>query len=83
MNGGIPSNMSKPTKPISGREFGRRILKLRKARGMRQCDLAAAVEVDRADVCNLERGRGPENLTATTIVRYANALGVSPLDLMV
>lgn len=64
-------------------EFGRRIVKLRKKRRLRQVDLASRVGLHRADLCKIEKGRGPENPSATTILRFADALGVSPNELMV
>jgi len=69
--------------PISPPEFGRRVVRLRKAKKLRQVDLAEKVGIDRADVCKIEKGRGPENPSSALILRFADALGVSPNDLMV
>lgn len=75
---------TKPTPtPLSPAEFGRRVVKLRKKRRLRQVDLAGLVGIGRADLCKIEKGRGPENPSSATILRFSDALGVSPNELMV
>lgn len=90
MDDGTDANMHKThagephlPQPLSPTEFGRRVVKFRKKKKLRQVELAAKVGLDRADVCKIEKGRGPVNPSATTILRFAEALGVSPNDLMV
>jgi transcriptional regulator with XRE-family HTH domain len=69
--------------PLPPDEFGRRIIRFRKKLKLRQVDLAAMVGLHRADLCNIEKGRGPPNPSSATILRFADALGVTPTDLMV
>jgi transcriptional regulator with XRE-family HTH domain len=69
--------------PLPPDEFGRRVVKLRKKARLRQVDLAEKVGLHRADLCKIEKGRGPENPSSATILRFADALGVTPNELMV
>lgn len=75
--------MTRKTHPLSPAEFGRRVVRFRKKQKLRQVELAAKVGLDRADVCKIEKGRGPENPSSAIILRFADALGVTPNDLMV
>jgi DNA-binding XRE family transcriptional regulator len=87
LDDGIRANMSKThagdVHPLSPAEFGRRVVRFRKRKKLRQVDLAARVGLHRADLCKIEKGRGPENPSSSTILRFAEALGVTPNDLMV
>lgn len=62
------------------RVFGDRVRDLRRRKGMTQTTLAAAAEMDRADVSNLERGK--QNPRLETIIRLARALDVDPPELL-
>ena len=69
--------------PMTPAEFGRLVVRLRRKKKLTQVALAARVGIDRADLCNIEKGRGPENPSSRTILRFAGALAVSPNELMV
>jgi putative transcriptional regulator len=60
--------------------MGDRIKKLRDQRGMTQKDLAAACDLKPPYVFEIERGYA--NITMRTALRLANALSVSPRDLL-
>jgi transcriptional regulator with XRE-family HTH domain len=60
-------------------ELGSLIQRLRKARGMRQQDLAAASGLTRSSVANIESGR--QDLTVASLIAFAKALGVT-LDVL-
>jgi transcriptional regulator with XRE-family HTH domain len=60
--------------------FGAAVRELRSARGWSQEDLAAAVKLHRTYVGSVERGE--RNVSLLNIVRLAEALGVSPSELM-
>lgn len=60
--------------------LGRRIQKLRRARGWRQIDLAAHAELSKTHVCDLERGHREVGLLA--LRRIANALDLKMADLL-
>jgi transcriptional regulator with XRE-family HTH domain len=59
---------------------GFRINRLRKARGLRQDDLAAAVGMTRSSIANTESGR--QRLPLHTLLAVAQALGVRLVDLL-
>ena len=56
--------------------FARRIAEIRKQRGLSQSDLARAIGVTPAAVCNYETGAG--NATLKTVARFSAALNVEP-----
>ena len=60
--------------------FGEMILARRKAAGFTQDQLAQKVQLSRAQVANLEGGRGDTSLK--TLQRFADALDCSPRDLL-
>lgn len=54
--------------------FGERLRTLRDARGLRQRDLAAATELSRPSIANMERDR--QEPTMTGLIQLADVLGV-------
>lgn len=74
------------------RELGSRLGRLRKARGLRQADAAAAAGLDRTTVSRAERGDNPNLLTVVRLLRVYGRLDaleafipapeVSPLELI-
>lgn len=62
--------------------FGRRIRALRERRKLTQAEVARSVGMDRADLCNIEKGRGPAVVGSKRVVGLASALGVSPSTLL-
>lgn len=82
MKRSLPPDL-KDLQPIPPDVFGRRVLRLRLKRKLRQVQLAESVGIDRADLCNLEKGRGPRNPSSALVLRLAAALGVTPNELMV
>lgn len=71
---------------IDGREseiqkhFGERVREMRKLKGLSQEALALACELDRTYVGGVERGE--RNISLINIYRIAEALGVSPKELL-
>ena len=73
-------------------ELGRRLARLRKARGMTQAEAAARAGLDRTTVSRAERGDNPNLLTLVRLLRVYGRLGtlgsfipepeVSPLALI-
>jgi transcriptional regulator with XRE-family HTH domain len=61
-------------------ETGRRIRDLRREKGLSQARLAAAVDLSRTSITNIERGR--QKLLLHTLQDIANALGVESQDLL-
>ena len=61
-------------------EFGRRVRKLREAKGWSQESFADEIGIHRTYIGGIERGE--RNPTLTTIVRIAKALGVKPSELV-
>lgn len=59
--------------------FGRNVRRFREARKMTQEVLAEKAELDRTFISDVERGG--RNLSIQSIVRIANALGVSASEL--
>jgi len=59
--------------------FGRRVLELRKAKGLSQEDLAAECGLDRTYISGIERGR--RNISLLSIEAVAKGLGTSISDL--
>ena len=64
----------------SGKKLGENLRKLRLKKNMSRGDLAIALEVDRADISNVENGR--MNPTLSTLEKIANALGISSSELL-
>lgn len=54
--------------------------RIRAKKKMSQGDIARALEVDRGYISNIENGK--KNPTLATVARIANALGVSPDELL-
>lgn len=61
-------------------QFGDRVRTLRKARGLSQEQLAERTGLHRTYIGGIERGE--RNVSLINIVRLANALEVSPSDLL-
>jgi transcriptional regulator with XRE-family HTH domain len=61
------------------REFGSRLRKLRKQKGVSQEGLALACGLDRSYIGGVERGE--RNVSLLNIHRIATALGISPSEL--
>lgn len=59
---------------------GFRITRIRKARGLRQDDLAAAVGLTRSSIANTESGR--QRIPLHTLLAVAQCLGVGLVDLL-
>lgn len=62
-------------------DFGKRLRELRKAQGYSQEGFALTVELDRTYIGGIERGE--RNPGLKTILRIAEALGVSAADLFI
>ena len=60
------------------REFGERLRRLRKGRGLSQEALALACELDRTYIGGIERGE--RNVSLLNIRKIAKALAVSPKE---
>jgi transcriptional regulator with XRE-family HTH domain len=60
--------------------FGKRVRKLRKARGLSQEELAEIAELHRNYIGGIERGE--RNVALLNILRLAQALGVSLSELL-
>ena len=61
-------------------QFGKNMKRIRAKKGMSQGDIARALEVDRGYISNIESGN--KNPTLATVAKIANALGVSPDELL-
>lgn len=61
-------------------QFGRRVRSLRLQRGLSQEKLGELAELDRTYISQTETGR--RNVTLTTIVKLATALGVDAVELL-
>lgn len=61
-------------------KLGQNMKRIRTKKNMSQGDIARALEVDRGYISNIESGK--KNLTLATIQKLANALGVSPDELL-
>jgi len=70
----------KRRRTVSGRIVGDRIRELRKARGLRQCDLATALRTDAPSVSHIEHGH--KDLRVTELEKLARVLGVRLVDLV-
>jgi len=64
----------------SGKKLGENLRKIRTKKKMTQGDLATALSVDRAYICNIENGR--MNPTLSTLEKIANALRISSSELL-
>lgn len=60
--------------------FGKAFRQARKKRGLSQLDVSAASDVDRTYLSEIERGL--KNPSLDTIVRLADAVGISASDLV-
>ena len=61
-------------------QFGKNMKRIRARKEMSQGDIARALEVDRGYISNIESGK--KNPTLATVAKIANALGVSPDELL-
>ena len=61
-------------------KFGNNMKRIRTKKKMSQGDIARALEVDRGYISNIENGK--KNPTLATVAKIANALGVSPDELL-
>ena len=61
-------------------QLGKNMKRIRAKKKMSQGDIARALEVDRGYISNIENGK--KNPTIATIQKLANALGVSPDELL-
>lgn len=61
-------------------KLGQNMKRIRTKKNMSQGDIARALGVDRGYISNIESGK--KNLTLATIQKLANALGVSPDELL-
>lgn len=61
-------------------EFGKKIKKLRLAKGLSQSQVAKELGADKSFMSNLENGR--KNPTLKTLIKLAKALGVTMDQLM-
>ncbi|MFO1065504.1 MAG: helix-turn-helix transcriptional regulator [Pirellulales bacterium] len=61
--------------------FGERVRELRVERQLSQEKLGFAAQLDRTYIVSVEQGR--RNVSLVNIVRIANALGVSPVELFI
>ncbi|MEK7535707.1 MAG: helix-turn-helix transcriptional regulator [Patescibacteria group bacterium] len=60
-------------------EFGKKVKKIRQAKGLSQTDVASKLSTDKSFISNLENGR--KNPTLKTILSLAKALGVTVSEL--
>lgn len=60
--------------------FGNRVRRIRKARGLSQEALAALANIDRSYMGHIERGE--KNVTLTKIYQISDALNVEPTELL-
>ncbi len=65
---------------LKGATVGDMILAARKAKKMRQEDLASGVGLSRAQIANIESGRS--DVPLKTLARFADALGTTMRDLV-
>lgn len=61
-------------------QFGKNMKRIRAKKGMSQGDIARALEVDRGYISNIKNGK--KNPTLATVARIANALRISPDELL-
>jgi transcriptional regulator with XRE-family HTH domain len=61
-------------------KLGQNMKRIRAKKKMSQGDIARALEVDRGYISNIENGK--KNPTLATLQKLANALGVSPDELL-
>ena len=64
---------------LRGMSIGARFLEIRKAKGLNQVDVAAAIGVSHGALVNYEKGRDPP---ASAIIAFGKAYGVSPTWLL-
>lgn len=79
----VTTGAGSPTSYASAinRSIGAAIQAARKAKGLTQSELAAAVGVSRGSIANFERGE--QTLSVPLLVELAHALDASPADLLV
>ena len=65
---------------LASEKLGQNIKRIRAKKKMSQGDIARALEVDRGYISNIENGK--KNPTLATVAKIANALGVSPDELL-
>jgi len=61
-------------------QLGKNMKRIRAKKNMSQGDIARALEVDRGYISNIENGK--KNPTLATLQKLADALGVSPDELL-
>ena len=61
-------------------QLDKNMKRIRAKKKMSQGDIARALEVDRGYISNIENGK--KNPTLATVAKIANALGVSPDELL-
>ncbi|MDP3770340.1 MAG: helix-turn-helix transcriptional regulator [bacterium] len=61
-------------------QLGKNMKRVRANKKMSQGDIARALEVDRGYISNIENGK--KNPTIATVAKIANALSVSPDELL-
>lgn len=61
-------------------KLGQNMKRIREKKKMSQGDIARGLQVDRGYISNIENGK--KNPTLATIAKIANALGVSPDELL-
>jgi transcriptional regulator with XRE-family HTH domain len=74
------AGMGKPGDATAMAEFGRRLKEARNRAGMSQMALADKAGLDFTYVSSVERAK--RNLTLTSILRLAHALGLEPGELL-
>jgi transcriptional regulator with XRE-family HTH domain len=67
---------------MNGERLGRRIVELRKQRGISSPELARRARIDRSDMWRIEAGRGPKSIGLDRLERIAAALDVTVSDLL-
>lgn len=67
--------------PNEAKQLGNNLKKIRSEKGISQGNIANAIGTSRGFVCNIENGK--TNPTLTTIIKLANAIGVSPDKLLI
>ena len=72
--------MIKPADKKALEKFGENLQKLRKQKGLSLREMSYACSVDNSKISKIEKGH--INITITTLLQLAGALGVSPAALL-